>query len=149
MDTSAIISALAAVLGSLVGGSATVATAWLTQKTSGKRELLRMEIPKREALYGEFISECSKLFLDALSNSLESPEKLLGAFSTLNRIRLAASPDVLAEAEGVLQRITEQYFAKELTLDQMRELTHSSAADPLKPFGETCRRELLSLRATV
>ena len=148
MDT-AIVSALAAVLGSLVGGSATVASVWLTQKTVGKRELLYMEIPKRETLYGEFISECSKLFLDALSNPIDNPDKLLGAFSLLNRIRLAASPAVLAEAEGVLRRITEQYFADPLTLDQMRELTHSDAADPLKPFGEACRAELRSLRAIV
>ena len=95
MDT-AIVSAMAAVLGSLVGGSASVATAWVTQKTAGKRELVRMDIPKREALYGEFISECSKLFLDALSNSLDRPDTLLVAFSLLNRIRLAASPAVLA-----------------------------------------------------
>jgi len=148
MDT-AIVSAMAAVMGSLVGGSATVATAWFTQKTVGRRELLYMEIPKRESLYGEFISECSKLFLDALSHSIDNPDKLLGAFSLLNRIRLAASPAVLAEAEGVLRRITEQYFAKELTLDQMRELALSDAADPLKPFGEACRAELLSLRTTV
>ena len=147
MDT-AIVSAMAAVMGSLVGGSATVATAWLTQKTLGRRELLRMEIPNRETLYGEFISECSKLFLDALTTSLGRADKLQSAFSLLNRIRLAASPAVLAEAEGVLRRITEQYFAKELTLDQMRELTHSDAADPLKPFGEACRKELQLLRAT-
>ncbi len=145
----AIVSAMAAVLGSLVGGSATVATAWVAQKTAGRRELLHMEISKREALYGEFISECSKLFLDALGNSLGTPDKLLGAFSVLNRIRLAASPAVLTEAEGVLRRITEQYFEQELTLDQMRELTQSDAADPLKPFGEACRAELLSLRARV
>ena len=44
-------------------------------------------------------------------------------------------------------RITEQYFAKELTLDQTRQLAHSDATDPLKPFGEACRAELRSLRA--
>ena len=32
-----LVSAMAAVLGSLVGGSATVATAWFTQRTQGKR----------------------------------------------------------------------------------------------------------------
>ena len=35
-----IVSAMAGVLGSLVGGSATVATAWITQRTLSKRELL-------------------------------------------------------------------------------------------------------------
>jgi len=146
MDTE-IVSAMAAVMGSLVGGGAMLATALVTQKTAGKRELLRMEIPKREALYGEFIAECSKLYLDALTHSIEEPDKLLGAMALLNRIRLAASTRVLDEAEGVLRQITEQYFAAPLTLEQMRKLPGSDTADPLKPFGEACRVELMSLRA--
>jgi hypothetical protein len=141
------ISAMAAVMGSLVGGGATVATALVTQRTAGKRELLRMEIPKREALYGEFIVECSKLYLDALTHSIEEPGKMLDALALLNRIRLAATPAVLAEAEGVLRQITEQYFAVPLTIEQMRKLPGSDAADPLRPFGEACRAELMSLRA--
>ena len=51
----AIVSAMAAVFGSLVGGSATVATAWITQNTLNKRELIGAEIRKREKLYGKFI----------------------------------------------------------------------------------------------
>jgi hypothetical protein len=35
-----LVSAMAGVFGSLVGGSASVATAWITQKTMNKRELL-------------------------------------------------------------------------------------------------------------
>ena len=34
--------------GSLVGGSATVATAWITQRTLSKRELISAEIRKGE-----------------------------------------------------------------------------------------------------
>ncbi len=56
MDT-AIVTAMAGVLGSLVGGSASVAATWVTQRTLSKRELIRTEIRRREALYGEFISE--------------------------------------------------------------------------------------------
>jgi hypothetical protein len=48
----AIISAMAAVFGSFVGESATVATAWVTQRTLSKRELLAVEIRMRETLYG-------------------------------------------------------------------------------------------------
>ena len=40
MDT-AIVTAMAGVLGSLVGGSASVATTWVTQRARSKRELLR------------------------------------------------------------------------------------------------------------
>jgi len=50
-----IVSAIAAVLGSLVGGSASLATAWITQNTLNKREVIGAEIRKREMLYGEFI----------------------------------------------------------------------------------------------
>jgi hypothetical protein len=65
-----IVSAMAAVLGSLVGGSA-------------------MEIRARETLYGEFIRECSKLVIDSFTRTLDKPDPLLPAYELLNRIRLS------------------------------------------------------------
>ena len=85
----AIVSEMAAVLGSLVGGSATVATAWITQRTLSKRELISAEIRKREMLYGQFISECSKVVLDSFKHTLDKPDPLLPAYELLNRIRLS------------------------------------------------------------
>ena len=137
---------MSAVLGSLVGGSASVATTWMAQKTLNRREVLREELRKREALYGEFIGECAKLFMDAFTHNLEKPESLLPVFALINRIRLCASREVLAEAERVLTRLTDQYFAKNLTVEELRELTHTEQADPLRDFGEACRAELKSLR---
>ena len=145
MDT-ALLSALSAVLGSLVGGSASVATTWMAQKTLNRREVLREELRKREALYGEFIGECAKLFMDAFTHNLEKPESLLPVFAQINRIRLCASREVLAEAERILTRLTDQYFAKNLTVEELRELAHTEQADPLRDFGEACRAELKSLR---
>jgi hypothetical protein len=138
---------MSAVLGSLVGGSASVATTWMAQKTMSKRELAREELRKREALYGEFIGECAKLFMDAFTHNLEKPEILLPVFALINRIRLCASRRVLTEAEHLLGRITDQYFEKNLTVEQLRELSHTEHADPLSAFGEACRAELKSLRA--
>jgi hypothetical protein len=137
---------MSAVLGSLVGGSASVATTWMAQKTLNRREVLREELRKREALYGEFIGECAKLFMDAFTHNLEKPESLLPVFALINRVRLCASREVLAEAERVLTRLTDQYFAKNLTVEELRELTHTEQADPLRDFGEACRAELKSLR---
>lgn len=145
MDAS-IISALAAVAGSLTGGLATITTAWVTQRTQSKRELIRAEISKRETLYAEFISECSRLLVDSLVRTLDKPEAMLPAYSLSNRIRLSASDAVLAEAERILKRVTEQYFAPNLSLDGVRALVEAgSDADPLKPFGEACRAELKSM----
>ena len=141
--------AVAVVMGSFVGAVATVATAWFSQRTIHKRDLFQAEMRKREALYGEFIGECAKLLVDAFIHTLEQPDKLLPIYALLNRIRLCGSPAVLAEAECLLHRITDQYFAANLTVEDLRALAGSGEADPLGPFGEACRAELKSMRALV
>ena len=143
------VSGMAGVLGSLVGGSATVATAWITQKTLSKRELIGADIRQREMLYAEFIRECSKLVVDSFGRTLDRPETLLAPYELVNRIRLYASDAVLAEAERALRQITEQYFSPNLSVEEIHTLVRSAGADPLKPFGEACRVELKSMRATV
>jgi hypothetical protein len=145
MDTT-ILSGMAGVLGSLVGGSATVAMAWITQRTLNRRELLAAETSKRESLYGEFINECSARALDSLENTLDKSERLLSIYALLNRIRICASDAVLHEAEQALASITEQYFSPNLSLEQMRALVRDGAkTDPLRGFAEACRSELRSL----
>ena len=146
MDT-ATIGALSAVLGSLIGGTATAATSWMSQRALNRSKQIKDEARRRESIYGEFISECSKLAVDALAHSLEKPETLLPAYALLNRIRLCASPGVLAEAENVLKRVTEQYFAKNLPVEQIRDLALSKDGDPLEAFGQACRAELKAMRA--
>lgn len=142
-----VVGAMAGVLGSLVGGSATVATAWLTQRTTNKREQVKTEFRKREALYGEFIAECSKLLIDAMTHTLDKPETLLNAYALLNRIRLSASPAVLKEADRLLRKISDQYFSRNLTVEELRQIVRSEDADPLKSFGEACRAEFASISA--
>jgi hypothetical protein len=145
MDTT-ILSAMAGVFGSLVGGSATVATAWITQRTLSRRELVAVETRKRETLYGEFINECSSRALDSFENTLDKPERLLSIYALLNRIRICASDAVLDEAQRALESITEQYFSPNLSLEQMRTLVHDGArTDPLKSFADSCRAELGSM----
>ena len=151
MDT-AIVSALSAVLGSAVGGSATLATAWITQKTQSRREIVGAEVQRRQTLYGEFIAECSKLVVDALDHTLDNPEKLFQIYALQNRIRLTSSDAVVAAADQTLNLILKQYFEQNMTREQLRELILSLADDPLKghdplkPFSEACRIELRGLQ---
>jgi hypothetical protein len=133
-------------MGSLVGGSASIATAWLTQRSQNVRELVRDEVQKRETLYGEFVGECAKLLMDAFTHTLEKPETLLRAYALVNRIRLCASHGVLDEAERLMVRITDQYFSSNLTVDELRRVARSTSADPMRAFGEACRAELHSMR---
>src|SRR5262245_63791594 len=110
----AIVTALSAVLGSLVGGSATIATAWITQKGMRERELANDEIHTREALYAEFAAEAARLSIDAYAHALEDPGTLFPLYALLGRIRLTSSPAVLTAADETVRRITEQYFAPNL-----------------------------------
>jgi hypothetical protein len=141
-----LVTALSGMVGSVVGVSATIAMAWIKQKTVDERELLREEIRKRETLYGEFIGECARLLVDAFQHTLEKPETMLAAYALLNRIRLCGSHEVLASAGQLLTRITDEYFSANRTVQELQELAHSSEADPLKGFGEACRTELKALR---
>jgi hypothetical protein len=143
---STFVTALAAVLGSLVGGSASIATAWVTQRTANRHERIDAEIRDRQALYAEFIHESSKLALDSFGHSLEKPETLVSVYELINRIRLTGSDAVLAAAEDALRQVTEQYFSPNRTVDDLRVLVQSGTADPVKRFGEVCRNELKSMK---
>ena len=144
-----IVSALAGIFGSLCGGGASVATAWVTNKTRAKREVLRAQLTKRETLYGQFIEECSKHIMDSLDRNLDKPERLLSIYALLNRIRLCASEAVLAEAVELTKFIMEQYFAPNLSVEEFHERVHNGGVDPLQAFSEACRREMVSLNAHI
>jgi hypothetical protein len=148
MDTT-IVTALAGIFGSVCGGSASFATAWVTQKTGSKREKIRLELNKRETLYGEFINECSNRVMDSLERNLDKPQTLLSIYALLNRIRLSASAAVLTEAEELVRFIMEQYFAPNVSIEEFHERVHNGGIDPLKRFSEVCRHELTSMHATV
>jgi hypothetical protein len=146
MDTS-IVPAVAGIVGSLCGGSASVATAWLTQRTRTKRERIRAAVNKREALYGEFINECSNRLMESLERNLDKPQTLLSIYALLNRIRLCASDAVLTQAVELVRFIMEQYFAPNVSIEEFHERVHNGGIDPLKAFSEACRRELASMHA--
>jgi len=145
MDT-AVVSAASAILGSLVGGSASMLTAYMTQRTQARRAGIQAEMHKREVLYTDFIAECSKLALDSMQHSLESPDTFRSAYALVNRIRLVSSDAVLEAAEEALEEIFERYRGPNLPLDKIRELSSlRSLHDPLKPFSQACRIELQAL----
>jgi hypothetical protein len=87
--------------------------------------------------------------MDSFVHTLDKPETVLPVYELINRIRLSASEAVLAQAEDVMRRITEQYFSTNLSVEDMGALVRAGSADPLKSFGEACRVELQSMRATV
>ena len=140
------LSALTVLVGTVIGASATVAVTCITQREQQRRELWRARLKQNEKLYSEFIEQYARLLVDAFEHQLEKPETMLPAYALINRIRLSASNETLAAAERLLARVSDQYFAPNLSVHEVRELARSPESDPLRPFGEACRRELVALR---
>jgi hypothetical protein len=95
---STFITAVAAACGSLVGAAATIVTTWITQRTQSFRAEREEMLRNREALYGEFITEASRLAVEAFSNSLERADTFVKLYGLIGRIRLVATAPVLAAA---------------------------------------------------
>ena len=141
----AVLSAFSAILGSAVGGSATLLTAWVTQRTQGRREHIEAELRKREQLYVEFIAEGSRLIIESFDHQLQSPEQLTALYSIVSRIRLRCSEVVLAATERTATRIIEGYLRPNLSPEEVRQTMLARTDDPLKEFSEACREELRGL----
>ena len=84
----AIITALAAVSGSIVGGLASFATTYFTQRNQAHRDFLSRDVAHREELYSQFIKEATNLYADSLDKTLENPAAVIGMYSLIGRIRL-------------------------------------------------------------
>jgi hypothetical protein len=142
---STIVTAIAAVSGSLVGATATIITTWITQRTQMVRAEKEEKLRERQALYGEFITEASRLIVDALSHSLEKPETMVKLYGILGRIRLVAGDTVLATAEACCRQIVELYARPNLTLEEMQVAFEQNQLDPLEAFSTACRKELVEI----
>ena len=139
----AVISALAAVLGSVAGSSASIVTTWMTQRNQTVRDRAKREVYKRESLYSEFVTEVARLTADAVDHTLERPEVLANVFALLGRIRFISSAPVVAAAEQATRHIVDLYGAPNVTTaDQLYEMICETSPQFLKEFSEACREEL-------
>jgi hypothetical protein len=144
----AILSATAALVGSLVGGVSTFAASWLTQRWQLHTQTLMQQAVKRETLYAEFIIEASRRFTDAWNHQAEGPEVLASLFSVVERMRLISSSTVISAAEQVLRNVAEAYADPNQTFDEFRErVGKKDPRNPLRDFTEACREELRALRS--
>jgi len=143
MVNASIISALAALAGSIVGACASVVATFVGQRRQARWSRLAAELDAREELYGRFVEEAGPLFIDAVQQSATDPAKMMRLYSLVGHIRLTSSDEVLRAAETVGKRLLEAYasppedFAKFVT----QRLKNKENLDPLLDFTEVCRRE--------
>jgi hypothetical protein len=136
----AYIPALAAFSGSASGALATVLTGWMTLRRKDRERLTSRATSQREKLYKAFIEEASRLYADALVNDKSEIPKLVDLYALIGRMKILSSDDVIEAAEKAGRLIVDTYLAPNKPFVDLPEFINEM--DPLKDFGEACRREL-------
>jgi hypothetical protein len=136
-----VVTAAAAVAGTLVGGLTSFATSYFVQRRQGHSERVLRDVERREDLYARFNELAGQLTLDALDHELEDPAKLVGIATLAGRIRLASSDAVLKAAESVIAHIIASY--ERPPVDPRKTVLHApeDLIAPLVMFTKACRRE--------
>ena len=136
---------LSALFGALLGGGASLVAAIYTQHCQDRLQRIAKEVAKREAAYADFIMIASNLVLTAFVHDgivLRGDEQRL--IGLINRMRLFAPPNVVAEAERVFKTILEILLKPKIELRQLVKETVAKGfdPDPLLAFSQVCRADL-------
>src|ERR1700722_17822782 len=109
MNPSAI-SALAALTGAAIGGLTSIVASLLAQKYQARAQWLVQERVRRQEVYKEFIEQASKWHVDALQHDKADTPSLVLLYTTIERMRVVSSPDVVDSAEKAARRILDAYL---------------------------------------
>ena len=134
--------ALAALVGSAIGGLTSLVTTWLTLRGQAKLQQRTQDRVKRETLFAKFIDQASLLYADAFTHEGTDLSKLSELYAMISRMRLLSSSTIVDHAEKVSQMIIETYLAPNKTFRDVAMLKETGALDPMKEFSEACREEL-------
>ncbi len=139
MDT-AILSASAGLIGSLIGGLSTFAASWVTQHKLLGTQTRMHHVGQRQNLYSEFIIEATRCLAEAWNHQ----EVISNLYSAVERMRLVSSSRVVKCAEEVMRGIIAAYAEPNRTFDELRQRVQQSSEEqePLREFTEACRQEL-------
>lgn len=149
MDHS-LISAVAALAGAAIIAAGSFIRSWLIHQGEVRAQWLTQEVLRRQNLYNEFIEEASKCYLHAIQYHEPDISLLVVLYAKMNRMRVLASPKVLAIAEVTLRRIVETYSETDVTFtdNTLRTMVQKGSFDLLRDFSEACRSESNLLQAT-
>ena len=148
----ALLSAMSALVGALIGGTASLVAAIYTQRYQNRLQRVAREATKREQVYADFIMSSSKLLLsayvqDGITLTCDN-QHLVGL---LNRMRLFAPPNVINEADAVIRGLIEISLkpSEDFRKVAMEKLSKDQQHDLLLPFSLACRADLDNVDQTV
>jgi hypothetical protein len=145
MDAS-VITALAALAGTAVGGLTSVAASLLSHRIQIRAQWLQHEKNRRQMLYREFIEQASKCYIDALQHGEADISSLVGLYAGVSRMRVLSSKPVLHSAEHITRKILDTYLEPDKSFVELREMARTGAIDLLHEFSNACRDEFDHIR---
>jgi hypothetical protein len=148
----ALLSALAALVGALIGGGASLTTAIYTQRYQDRQQRAARETTKREVVYADFIMSASNLLLKAhLSDGLTLGGDEQHLIGLANRMRLFAPPNVVEEAEAVIRGVIKISLEPRVDLRKltMADLSKNPDSDLLLAFSLASRADLDNVYRTI
>jgi hypothetical protein len=140
----ALISAVAALTGSALGGVTPLVSNYLIQRGLTERELLTRELTERQNMYSEFIRFGTSVYVKAITLEPQngSLDDLVALYALVSRIRLYASAPVFKAAEDFAVLVTEKYGNAAIPIEVLRSAAVKSRVDPLSAFSIASRKEL-------
>jgi hypothetical protein len=146
MDAS-VISALAALTGTAVGGLTSAFANWLNHRTQIRSQWLQHQKNRRQILYRDFIDEASKCYIDALQHGEADIAGLVGLYAKLGRMRVLSSKPVVLSAETIVRTILDTYLQPDKTFVELRDMAIHGTIDLWHDFAHACRDEFEDLQA--
>ncbi len=145
----AIVTAFAAVGGSMVGGVTSFATNLVSQRLSARRGREIAELDRREALYSEFGRSAAELMLDSIGNNLSDGGRLVSLMATVGQIRMISTDPVLRAAQSVVGSVMASYCAAPADVHQVLSERAQDLISPMAAFSDACREERRQIKRTL
>jgi hypothetical protein len=144
-----IVGPVSALLGAFIGGGTSLIAAFYSQRCQNRLQRIAHEITKRETVYAEFVMNSSNLLIKAYTHDeivLSGDEQRM--IGLVNRMRIFATPQVVAAAEAVVKAIAEISLKPGMELRQLvaESLSKNPDPDPFRKFSMLCRKDLDDVR---
>ena len=146
MDNS-VVSALAVLAGTAVGGLTSIVANWLTHRAQVRAQWLQHEKNRRQILYRDFMEEASKCYVDALQHDEADVPGLVGLYAKLSGMRVLSSKPVVDNAEAITRKILDAYLEPDKGFVELRDMAKNGTIDLLREFSTACREEFEDMQA--
>lgn len=141
-----VVSALAGLIGAVIGGLASAMTSWLGQRIQANGQWRRQEVQRREDLYDAFIENAVQCYADALQHEEPEMSAMVSLYARIDQMRLHSTATVIETAEDIRRKIIGTFGDPNRAFPDLRERLADGSLSLLGKFSEACRIELEELR---